>query len=424
MKIAVVGSGVSGLTAALLLSRRHSVVLLEREERLGGHARTVDVAGPNGEPVAVDTGFIVHNDRTYPLLRRLFDELGVLTRPSDMSMSVRCDGCGLEYAGGRGVAGLLPTWRNATSARHLDMLGQIRRFHRHGRAVLADPARRGLTLGQLLHEGGYSRHFRQHVVLPLVGAVWSCSHEMAEAYPAHSLLRFLDNHGLLAVGGAPTWRTVLGGSRRYVERAAHRIGHVRTSAEVVGVLRDSRGVTVHVAPDEELRVDALVVATHADQALKLLDDATEDERVVLGAWRYNRSEAALHTDTSVLPTRSRARASWNSLLDGCGAGASADDAPVRVTYDLSRLMGLATDGGLRHCVSLNQSDRLAPDAILDRTVFEHPVYTHESLEAQRRLPELDGIRRTWFCGAYHGWGFHEDGCASGVRVAGQLGVTW
>lgn len=421
MRIAVVGSGVSGLTAALLLSRRHSVVLLERQDRLGGHARTVDALAPDGRSVAIDTGFIVHNHRTYPLLLRLFRELDVATRPGDMSMSVRCDGCGLEYAGARGLGGLLPTRHAATNAAHLRSLVQLTRFHRQGRAILANPRSDTLTLGAMLREGGYTRHFRQHVVLPLVGAVWSCSQDTATDYPARTLLRFLDNHGMLGVRGSPTWRTVVGGSRRYVDRAAARIGEVRTGADVVGVLRDDHGVTVRIAPGEELRADALVIATHADQALKLLDDPTEDEHRVLGAWHYSRSEAALHTDASTLPRAPRARASWYTLVDRCGD----DGGSVRITYDLTRLMGLAADSDpQRFCVSLNLSDRIDRSAVQDRTVFEHPVYTLESLAAQRRLRSLNGVRRTWYCGAYHGWGFHEDGCASGVRVAQALGAPW
>ena len=421
MRIAVVGSGVAGLTAAHLLSRRHEVVLLERAEQLGGHARTIDVTGADGREHAIDTGFIVHNQRTYPNLIRLLGELGVATRPSDMSMSVRCDGCDLEYAGAKGVAGALPTLRTATRGDHLATLVQVKRFHLHARAVLADPARGDLPLGAMLDEGGYTEHFRQHFLRPLVAAVWSTPHEITDDYPARYLLRFLDHHGMLSVGGSPTWRTVVGGSRRYVEQAARTVGTVRTGAEVVGVQRDADGVTLHVAPDEELRVDALVMATHADQALKLLDDASDDEHRVLGAWRYTTNQASLHTDTSLLPRHRRARASWNTRTETCGD----DGGQVRITYDMTRLMGLADEhADERFCVSLNQDERIDPRTVHDRTVFSHPVYDLTSVSAQRDLPRLDGVRNTWFCGAYHGWGFHEDGCASGVRVARALGVDW
>lgn len=420
MRIAVVGSGVAGLTAASLLSGRHDVVLLEKADRPGGHARTVDAKASNGAAVPVDTGFIVHNRRTYPNLVRLFDELGVVTRPSEMSMSVRCEGCGLEYAGAKGLGGALPSWDVATRGSHLRTLLQVKRFHLHGRAVLADRSRDEMTLGAMLDEGGYTDHFRQHFLRPLVAAVWSTPHEVTDDYPARYLMRFLDNHGMLSVTGSPTWRTVVGGSRTYVERAARTVGTVRTGAEVVGISRDPRGVTINVAPDEEVRVDALVMATHADQALKLLDDATDDERRVLGRWRYSVNGAALHTDTSLLPRTTRARASWNSVMDRCDDGGEA-----RITYDLTRLMGLAEDDAdERFLVSLNQVDRIAPDTLQDRTSFDHPVYDRASVSAQRELPRLDGVRRTWFCGAYHGWGFHEDGCASGVRVARALGVDW
>lgn len=418
MKIAVIGSGIAGITAATLLSRRHQVTLLERQSRLGGHTRTVDVTGSDGRTHAIDTGFIVHNRRTYPNLLRFFRELGVSTQRSDMSMSVRCDGCDLEYAGAKGLSGALPTLKMATRYDHLSTLVQVKRFHLHGRAVLADSTTSDLPLEAMLEAGGYTKHFRQHFLRPLIAAVWSTPHELTGDYPARYLLRFLDQHGMLSVGGSPTWRTVSGGARNYVERAASRISTVRTGADVVGLSRDRHGATVHIAPDEELRVDAAVVATHANQALKLLDDPSEDERRVLGAWRYTTNHATVHTDTSRLPANVRARASWNARTADCGD----DGGSVRVTYDLTRLMRLATSD--RFCVSLNQDQSIDPTLVHDRTVFSHPVYDLTSVSAQAELPRLDGVRRTWFCGAYHGWGFHEDGCASGVRVARALGVNW
>lgn len=416
MRIGVVGSGVSGLTAAYLLSKRHEVTLFEKDARLGGHANTVDVATGSGS-IPIDTGFIVHNKRTYPQLLKLFAELGVQTQPSEMSMSVRCEGCGLEYAGSKGIAGLFPSLDNLRRPAYIKMLAEIKRFHRHGRSLLqgGNPQ---LTVGAMLEEGDYSDYFRQHFLLPLIGAVWSSSQDVAGEYPAEYLMRFLDNHGMLAIGSSPEWRTVVRGSREYVDKVAAAIGDVKVAAEVVGVIRDPSGVSVIAAPGDEFRFDKLVVATHPDQALKLLDDASDDENRILGAWTYSANETVLHTDDSVLPRKDEARSSWNYLMDGCGA----DGAQVRITYDLTRLMSLGTTE--RYCVTLNQTDRIDPSKVIMSTVYDHPVYTLESLRAQRELSDLQGRDHTYFAGAYHGWGFHEDGCRSGVEVARLLGVEW
>ena len=418
LRIGVVGSGVAGLTAAYVLSERHDVTLLEKDSRLGGHAHTVDVPTPDGGTVAIDTGFIVHNRRTYPNLIRLFDRLGVRTQPSEMSMSVSCAGCGLEYAGSKGVSGLFPTARNLTDTDYLRTLAEVRRFHRHGARIAADPSRDTMTVDDLLEEGGYSDHFRDHFLLAVIGCVWSSSQDLAGEYPARYLMRFLQNHGMLSVGGSPQWRTVTGGSREYVRAIDRALGaRVLVNSEVVGISRDATGATVAVAGGGEHRFDRLVVATHPDQALKLLDDATEDEQRVLGAWRYAPNETVLHTDTSLLPARSRARASWNYATDACGR----DGDLVRVTYDLTRLMRLPSSDGTRYLVTLNRTDRIDPASVIRTMSYDHPVYTLDSLAAQKELPVLDGVANTFYCGAYHGWGFHEDGCASGVRVARRLG---
>lgn len=420
LRVAVIGSGVSGLTAAYLLEDLHDVTLFERSDRLGGHANTVDAPTADGGFVPVDTGFIVHNDRTYPHLLDLFERLGVQTQPAEMSLSVSCGGCGLEYAGAKGLIGLFPSLRTLTDRDHLRMLGEVRRFHRHGARIAADPSCDSMTVGDLLAEGGYTEHFRDHYLLALIGCVWSSSQDLARQYPARHLVRFLDHHGMLSVTGSPQWRTVTGGSREYVRAIGEVLGdRVRLGEHVTGVGRDPDGVTVTVAGGGKHRFDRVVVATHPDQALGLLDDPTDDERAVLGAWRYSTNETVLHTDTSLLPVSPRARASWNYTTDRCGR----DGDMVGVTYDLSRLMRLDVTGDRRYLVTLNRTDRIDPTTVIATMRYRHPVYTLDALAAQRDLSSLDAVPRTDYCGAWQGWGFHEDGCASGVRVARRLGAS-
>jgi uncharacterized protein len=418
---AVIGSGVAGLTAAYLLQRTHDVTLFEADDRLGGHAHTHELATSDGGTATVDSGFIVHNRRTYPFLLRLFDELGVATQPSEMSMSVRCEGCGLEYAGARGVGGLFPTAANLTRPAYLRMLAEVVRFHRHAHRVLAGPPDAdgvgGSTLGAFLAEGRYSRYFVEHFMLPVVSAVWSAGETVSLAYPARYLFTFLAHHGLLSVTGSPQWRTVVGGSRSYVERAVKNLTAVHAGTPVRSVSRTATGVQVRDRADALHEVDRVVVATHPDQALALLAAPTDAERAVLGAFRYSHNETLLHSDTSVLPSRPRARASWNYLKRSC----STTDAPVLVSYDMNRLQRLAEPDD--YVVTLGGVDRIDPSAVIARMHYEHPVYTPESVAAQRRLPELND-QTLAFAGAYHGWGFHEDGCAAGVRAAAALGVDW
>jgi predicted NAD/FAD-binding protein len=415
--VAVIGSGVSGLTAAYLLQRRYDVSLFEADARLGGHAHTHDLPTQGGGYTAVDSGFIVHNERTYPNLLRLFHELGVATQDSEMSMSVRCDGCGLEYAGARRLPGLFAQRANAVRGRYLRMLAEVKRFHRHARRVMADERAGDVTLGAFLAVGGYSTYFMQHFMVPVVAAVWSAGEASSLSYPARYLFTFLANHGMLSVGGSPQWKTVVGGSRRYVERAAKGLSAVEISTPIRSVSRTSAGVAVRDDADQTHEFDKVVVATHPDQALRLLSSPTASEREVLGAFEYSRNETWLHSDPSVLPVAAGARASWNYLKTSCHDGGG----PVLVSYDMNRLMRLDTPVG--YVVTLNATDRVAPDAVIARMVYEHPIYTPAALAAQRRLPSLnDGT--VAYAGAYHGWGFHEDGCASGVRAAESLGVTW
>ncbi|GGW34938.1 NAD(P)/FAD-dependent oxidoreductase [Streptomyces xantholiticus] len=416
-RTAVVGSGVAGLTAAYVLQRAHDVTLYEADSRLGGHAHTHDVPSADGRLHGVDSGFIVHNERTYPHLLRLFGELGVATQESEMSMSVRCEGCGLEYAGARGPAGLLARPGNALRGRYLRMLTEVLRFHRLARRLLDEPGNEDLTLGRFIADAGFSPYFTAHFMKPVVSCVWSCDAATALRYPARHLFRFLDHHGMLAITGSPVWRTVTGGSREYVERVAKQLTAVRTGTPVRAVRRRADGVELTADDGDVQRYDSVVIATHPDQALRLLADATDRERQLLGAFTYSRNTTLLHSDASVLPKAPGARASWNFSMPACDAGTER----VRVSYDMNRLQRL--DAPERYVVTLNGSGEVDAGRVLARMEYEHPVFTPESVAAQRRLPELSGPV-TAYAGAYHGWGFHEDGCRSGIEAARALGVTW
>ncbi|MYQ37278.1 Predicted NAD/FAD-binding protein [Streptomyces sp. LamerLS-316] len=417
-RTAVVGSGVAGLTAAHVLGKAHDVTLLEADERVGGHAHTHDLSASDGRTHRVDSGFIVHNRRTYPHLLRLFDELEVDTQESEMSMSVRCEGCGLEYAGARGAAGLFARPGSVLRGPYLRMLTEVPRFHRAARALLALPEGTAeMTLGEFAARGRFSPYFSAHFLTPMVSAVWSCDPVTALRYPARYLFRFLEHHGMLTIGDSPVWRTVTGGSRAYVDRVVKQVHSVRTGTPVRAVRRHSTGVEVVTEDGTTREYDAVVVATHPDQALRLLADPTDEERRTLGAFRYSRNPTLLHTDTTLLPRSRGAAASWNYLMPSCAADADR----VTVSYDMNRLQRL--DATERFVVTLNGADRVAPDSVRARMVYEHPVFTPESVAAQARLPALSGPV-TAFAGAYHGWGFHEDGCRSGVRAAEALGVTW
>ncbi|GGU17594.1 NAD(P)/FAD-dependent oxidoreductase [Nocardioides albus] len=412
--VAVIGGGVSGLTAAHLLGRTHDVTLFEADQRLGGHAHTHEVSTEPGAVLRVDSGFIVMNERTYPNLLRLFAELGVETRPTEMSMSIVCDDCGLAYAGGRGLGGILAEPKRLGDPRFLRMLAQVPRFHRKARRLLETDS--DLTWGEFLVEGGFSDYFIQHFAVPLVSCVWSCGDEDARGYPARHLFAFLDHHGMLQVTGSPTWRTVVGGSRAYVDRLAERLDEVRVGEPVTAVERHADGVEVRSAAGVR-RFDRVVVATHADQALQLLVDATPEEKADLAAIGYSRNETWLHRDATLLPALPRARASWNYRLASCGGGAD----KVVVSYWMNRLQGL--DDRDEHVVTLNATEHVDPATVTARMTYEHPVFTTEAVAAAARLRTAGGPRLA-FAGAHLGWGFHEDGCRSGVEAAESFGATW
>ena len=414
-RIAVVGSGVSGLTAAYLLARVHDVILFEADERLGGHAHTHSVAGSQG-PLAVDSGFIVFNDRTYPVLQRLFAELGVQGRPTEMSMSVRDDVSGIEFAGGRGLPGFVARPRQLIDPAYWRMLTGVRRFHRLAREFLAQTNDEDTTtLGEFVRAAGFGPDFIRLYAVPVVACVWSTGGGDALDYPARYLFRFLDHHGMLSIGDSPQWFTVVGGSRSYVDAIAARLPDIRRGRPVRAVLRHPDRVEVIDAAGGRIQVDRVVIATHPDQALSLLADPLPLEEEVLGAFRYSTNEAVLHRDPSLLPTASGAKASWNYLVQGD------DDGPPLVTYWMNRLQGLPDADQL--FVTLNGSDRIHPESVIATMSYAHPLYDLAAVRAQRRLPEISS-GRTAFAGAYHGWGFHEDGARSGVTAAAALGVTW
>jgi uncharacterized protein len=411
MRVAVVGSGIAGLGAGYVLSRSHDVTLFEQDRRLGGHTNTVAHPTPEG-PLGLDTGFIVHNTRTYPLLVRLLDELGVQTTDSRMSFSVTCERCRISYCG----TGLLRQPRVVLSLRHQRLLAEVARFLRRAPQTL-DVIDERETIAGYVAANGYSTTFRDHYLVPLVAAVWSKGPGSALDMPAGSVLRFMDNHAMLGFRRL-RWRTVAGGSREYVRAIVDRSGmDVRSGTRVASVERHASGVVLGLADGTRHEADAVVVATHADQALALLADPSDDERRLLGAFGYTESEAVLHTDDRLLP-RPSARASWNVHVDDCRAPA---ERPT-VSYHLNCLQRL--DCRETYCVTLNQTARIAPERVIRTIRYRHPVFTVAAQAAQRDLARLNGPRRTAFAGAYHGYGFHEDGLAAGVAAAESFGVTW
>lgn len=413
MRIAIVGAGISGLVVARLLHPRHEITVFEANDYAGGHTNTIRVDTPN-ETHHVDTGFIVFNDRNYPNFQRLLTRLGVGWQPSTMSFSVS-DGTGaFEYSGGS-PNGLFANRRHLVTPWFHRMVADLARFNRAARRLLAgadggwDP-----SLGDWLERQRFSRAFIERLIVPQASAVWSADPRQMWTFPARFLVEFFDNHGMLGFRGRPRWRTVAGGSSRYVEAlTAPFADRIRLRTPVAAILRGADRVLVRPRGGEVERFDEVVLATHSDQALALLTDASAREREILGALPYQRNEAVLHTDVRMLPRRRRAWASWNYHLQAEPAGRAT------VTYHMNRLQSLRAER--EFCVTLNRIEAIDPARVLRTITYAHPVFTAAGVEAQRRFGELSGRRRTHFAGAYWGWGFHEDGVRSALRVAERFG---
>lgn len=411
LDIAVIGSGISGLSAAWLLSQRHRVTVYEADARPGGHSNTV-LAGAGAGAVPVDTGFIVYNEPAYPNLTALFAHLGVATQPTEMSFAVSLDGGALEYSGS-GLRGLFAQPANLLRPRFWAMLRELVRFYRQ---APADAERFGLQpLDRYLDARGYGRAFRDDHLYPMAAAIWSTPAARIGDYPTEAFVRFCENHHLLSLGARPRWRTVSGGSVRYVARLVAGIAEpLRLDSAALAVRREPDGVHVHAEGQAApRRFDHVVIATHADQALRLLPDASGAETRLLGAFGYTRNRAVLHSDPALMPRRRAAWSSWNYAADRRDGGAPC------VTYWMNRLQGIADATPL--FLTLNPAREPAPEHLVRSEVYEHPVFDAAALRAQDALWSLQGQRRTWFCGAYFGAGFHEDGLQAGLAVAEALG---
>ena len=413
LKIAIVGTGISGLSAAWLLSQRHDVTIYERADRIGGHSNTI-LASVGGRTIPIDTGFIVFNRKTYPNLTALFEHLKVPVQVSNMSFGVSLDGGALEYSGS-GLSGLFGQKRNLFRRRFWSMLADISRFYRD---APLDPRLRvdeSISLGDYLASEGYSAEFRDDHLLPMAGAIWSATPVEMMTFPAAAFVRFYDNHGLLQLRDRPPWETVVGGSRVYVDRLTSAFaGRIRLDTAVSSIRHTVQGVVITDSNGDSEGYDHAVLAAHADQTLQSLVDPSPAERELLGAFRYSRNLAVLHTDEGFMPKRRSVWSSWNYIGDRDSAGRS-----VCVTYWMNCLQNIESDTPL--FVTLNPPRAPRAGSLLHSEVYEHPMFGRNAIAAQRKLWSLQGNRNTWYCGAYFGSGFHEDGLQSGLAVAEQLG---
>jgi predicted NAD/FAD-binding protein len=414
MRIAIIGTGVSGSVAARLLSTRHEVTVFEANDYAGGHANTVDVA-VGGQSFPVDTGFMVFNRRTYPNFCRLLEMLEIPSQPSDMSLSVRCAKTGLEYQGSS-LNGLFAQRTNLLRPSFLKMLTDILRFNRRGmQAAASGELHDGRTVGEFLHNCRVGRRFVEHYLTPMAAAIWSSNPREILEFPAEFMIGFFANHGLMQLRGRPQWRTIVGGSRKYVAALLEPLREqVRYACPVLSVARSPHEVHITSKYASRESFDEVVFACHADQALRMLVDASSAERQILSAFPYQPNEAVLHTDTALLPRRRRAWASWNYHLPRSDDGASS------VTYDLSRLQNHASQTPL--LLTLNAKSEIDSTKIIRTFNYSHPAYARDSLTAQKRHREISGRRKTHYCGAYWGYGFHEDGVNSAVAVAAHFGI--
>lgn len=415
--IAVVGGGIAGNTAAWALSRGHDVTLFEAQPRFGGHAHTIDV-DLGGVATPVDTGFIVYNELNYPNLIALFDELGIATEPSCMSFAVSMQGGEVEYASDTRLGALFARRRNAISPRFWRMLLDIKRFYSSAASWPDRYDLAGMSLGELLVRERVSEGFVTDHIIPMAACIWSASSSQIRDFPATTFLRFFDNHGLFRLKDRPLWRTVTGGSRAYVERLIDTVhGTCLKAAPVVAVRRMGRQVQVTAVGQAPRLFDQVVLATHADEALALIEQPTAEERRVLGAFRYAPNEAVVHRDVRLMPRRRAAWASWNYVTDEPLDANS----PVPITYWMNNLQNLDRRHPL--FVSLNPCQDIAPHLIERRMTYRHPIFSAQAIAMQPRLADIQGADRIWYCGSYFGYGFHEDACAAGLAVARTLGAA-
>lgn len=411
-RIAIVGAGVSGLVAAYLLQQHHQVTVFEAGAYIGGHTNTIEVDTPDG-PLAVDTGFIVYNERNYPLFTKLLAQLGVRTQPSTMSFSVCDERTGLEY-NGSSLAQLFATRRSLLSPAHWRMIRDIMRFNKHAER-LHERGTAG-TVEEFVHEHGFSRAFLANYLIPIGASIWSCPSGTFRAFPIRFVIDFLRNHGMLQVGDRPQWRVVEGGSKQYIAPLIEGFREAITlDCPVQRVTRHPDSVEIELHSGERRFFDQVVLACHSDQALRMLDEPSQTEHELLGAFPYQINETVLHTDVSLLPRRRRAWGSWNYRIRADNADA------VAITYSMNMLQSLDTKE--HYCVTLNETDRIDPAKIIRTIRYHHPIFTRERDAAQARHHELIGANRTSCCGAYWGYGFHEDGVRSGVRVAEHFGCS-
>lgn len=416
MKIAVIGAGISGLTAAYVLQKEHEVTVFEAGDSIGGHTATKDIE-IEGQQYAVDTGFIVYNDWTYPNFIKLMDELGVKSQPTEMSFSVSCGLTGLEY-GGNNLNTLFAQRSNLFSLKYLGMIKDILRFNKESIEDLESgkiPA--DATLGDYLRDNGYGQMFIEKYLIPMGSAIWSASIDSMFKFPLLFFVRFFKNHGLLSVNNRPQWHVIQGGSREYLgPLTAGFKDNIHTSSPIASVLRAADGVTITTKSGEVHQFDQVVIASHSDQALAMLTDASEAEKSVLGAMPYQENDVVLHTDDSLLPDKRLAWSSWNYWLR------KADQEQAVLTYDMNILQSI--DAPVTFCVTLNATKEIAQEKILGQYNYSHPVFSLESVAATERWDEINGVNNTWFCGAYWANGFHEDGVKSALRVTEAIGVSW
>ena len=409
MKIAIIGTGIAGNVAAYRLAKDHDITVFEADSRIGGHTNTLDVVAA-GQRWAIDTGFIVFNDRTYPNFISLLDELGVESQASDMSFSVCSEQRSLEY-NGASLNALFAQRSNLLKPSFYRMLMDILRFNREAPALLDDP-NNTVTLGQYLDSNGYSSGFVDHYIVQMGAAIWSSTNGGMRAVPASFFVRFFHNHGLLSVNERPTWRVIKGGSRSYVEKlvAGHR-DRIRLNAPVEWIRRHLETIELKAKGAEVEHFDRVFLACHSDQALAMLADPTPQEREVLGAIHFQENEAVLHTDHSLMPKRRRAWAAWNYHIP---RGPADPDGKVMLTYNMNILQGL--DAPVEFCVTLNHTHAIDPGKIIQSINYTHPIFTERVVAAQGRHREINGARRTYFCGAYWRFGFHEDGVVSAMNA--------